>query len=88
MGRFWRHDNAAILLPATKTFRRFHLSVFRNIHKATMSCNLLNNGRNDIPVNNSNAKCLLENWTEEVNAISLNVDCLLRMFESRTRQGV
>lgn len=26
---------------------------------------LLNNGRNDIPLSNSNAQCLLENWVEE-----------------------
>ena len=26
----------------------------------------LNQGRNEIRLNNSNAKCLLENWVEEV----------------------
>lgn len=29
----------------------------------------LNEGRNEIRVNNSNSKCLLENWVEEVSEV-------------------
>lgn len=42
--------------------------------KANMS--VLSDGRNEIPVGNSNAKCLLENWVEEVSMI---------VFEERKR---
>ena len=36
---------------------------------------ILNQGRNEIRVNNSGAKCLLENWVEEV-----GVDLKIKIF--------
>ena len=36
------------------------------LHLGFTTMSILNQGRNEIRVNNSGAKCLLENWVEEV----------------------
>jgi len=44
---------------------------------------LLNSGRNDIPLSNSNAQCLLENWVEEV-TVSLIWFCIVSITTRTT----
>merc|ERR1712141_870751 len=53
------------------------VSVSVELHPLALKMTALNDGRNEIRVNNSDGKCLLENWVEERSVKHIDPDCKL-----------
>ena len=49
---------------------------------------MLRDGRNIIPVGNSDAKCLLENWVEEVDLLVIYKDIRIYIVHGSTSQSL